>query len=65
MTPRSPDYQIKATTRPNIAPKRAGRVGAAWKNEDGSLSIVLDPFVTLVAADDLIITVFPIDRRSE
>jgi len=65
-TPRSPDYQIKAMTRPGSLPLRLGRIGAGWSNPDGSISIKLDPFVVISAADDLIITVFPIDRaRSE
>ncbi len=56
--PRKPDYRIKATTRPNVAPKREGVIGCAWTNEDGSLSIRIDPFVTVSGGDDLIITAF-------
>lgn len=56
--PRKPDYKIKAMTRPNVAPKRDGVIGCAWANEDGSLSIRLDPFVTVSGGDDLIITAF-------
>lgn len=62
---RTPDFRIKATTRPNVMPKRAGVVGAGWLNPDGSISIVLEPFATLSGGDDLIITAFPIDRKSE
>lgn len=57
---RKPDYKIKATTRPNVAPKREGVIGCAWVNEDGSLSIKIDPFVTVSGGDDLIITAFPV-----
>lgn len=55
---RKPEYRAKATTRPSVEPKRAGVIGAGWKNEDGSISVVLDPFVTLTGADNLIITLF-------
>ena len=61
--PRKPDYRIKATTRPNVAPKRAGLIGVGWANEDGSISIKFDPFVTLSGGDDLIITAFPVDNK--
>lgn len=61
-TSRKPDFRIKATTRPNVTPKLDGVIGAGWQNEDGSISLKLDPFVTIAGRDDLIITAFPIDR---
>lgn len=58
-----PDYIVKAMTK--SGPARTGRIGAAWKSEQGWISIKLDPFVTISGADDLIITVFPNDAKSE
>lgn len=63
--PRRPDYRMKATTRPGVHPHREGVVGAGWRNPDGSVSVKLDPFAVLAGADDLIITLFPMEARSE
>lgn len=41
---RKPDYYLSAK---NMDTSVKGRCGAAWKNDDGSISIVLDPWVTL------------------
>lgn len=62
-TPRRPDFRVLATTRPGVIPKRAGVIGAGWQNQNGTVSIKLEPFVTISGADDLIITVFPKDRE--
>jgi hypothetical protein len=45
MTGRQPDFILKATSRTEsfITP----RLGAGWANESGSISIRIDPFVTL------------------
>lgn len=57
VTPRSPDYIVKALDKSND--QRKGRIGAAWLNEDGSISISLDPFVVIDAS--LTINLFPKD----
>lgn len=41
---RKPDFYLSAK---NMDTGRKGRCGAAWKNDDGSISIVLDPWVVL------------------
>lgn len=51
-----PDYRIAAM---NKVTDLKGRVGAAWKNNDGSISLVLDAFITLTSSKDLVITMFP------
>ena len=56
---RSPDFNLKAL---NKATEEKGRVGAAWMNEDGSVSIVLDAFVNLAASPDLVLTLFPYSK---
>lgn len=59
---RTPDYHLKAlNTRTG---ERTGKVGAAWKNDDGSVSIKLDMFVTLMYDPDLLVTLFVNDRPS-
>ena len=39
-----------------------GYIGAAWKNDDGRISIVLDPFVQINGSPDLVISLFPIEE---
>lgn len=57
---RTPDYDVKAMRKDT---EQKARVGAAWKNEDGSISIVLDPFVVLEGHTQLIITCFPKESK--
>ena len=58
---RSPDFKLMAMPRGN--PKKGHRIGAGWKNDDGSVSIVLDHFVRLDGRDDIVITLFLKDRE--
>lgn len=53
---RKPDFKLSALNKTN---EHKGKVGAAWKNPDGTISIALDPFVALSANDNLLITLFP------
>jgi hypothetical protein len=64
---RKPDYRIKVKRRSDEKGKGpTNSVGAAWVNEPGgSISIVLDLGVVLSWNDDLLITLFPIDRQEE
>ncbi len=55
---RKPDYKLKAINKSN---EKKGEIGAAWINENGIISIVLDPFVAIRGQDDLVITLFPQD----
>lgn len=62
--PRKPDYWLKAMdkSQPGKTLASAGKVGAAWKNADGSISIDLNAFIVLPASPDLVLTLFPIER---
>lgn len=53
---RMPDYQVKAM---NKETSRSHRVGAAWLNDNASISIDLDEFVVLAGKDRPVITLFP------
>lgn len=60
MASRKPDYRVgalnKRTNSKNI-------LGGAWKNEDGTISVVLDDFVVLSQhSKELLITLFPAGR---
>ena len=57
---RKPDYVVKAL---NKHTDEKNKVGAAWLNKDGSVSVVLDPFITLTASKSLVITIFPIESE--
>lgn len=55
MAGRKPDYSVNAM---NKRTDEKSRIGAAWVNPDGSIRIVLNPFVVLTAGPDLVITAF-------
>jgi hypothetical protein len=50
---RQPDYNVAAMDKASNA---KANVGAAWLNEDGSISIVLNNFVTLTQTGELDLT---------
>lgn len=43
----------------NKTTERKGRIGAAWNNDDGTISVVLNPLVVIDAKEDILITLFP------
>ena len=57
---RQPDFHVHALDQTNEA---RARIGAAWKNDDGSISIRLDPFVVLTAAPTLLVRLFINDGK--
>lgn len=63
MKGRKPDYWVKAMDKRVPGKATSSKVGAAWANEDGSISIDLNPFTTLETVSrtpqDLVITLFP------
>lgn len=56
---RKPDFLVKAM---NKATSEKRKIGAAWRNKDGSISIDIDAFTVLTSSPDLVVTLFPIDR---
>ena len=56
---RKPDFWLKAMNK-DTNEKR--KVGAAWKNQDGSISIDIDSFTVLNSSPSLFLTLFPIER---
>jgi len=53
---RKPDYRVAALDK---ITEDKNNVGAAWKNEDGTISIVLDSFIVLYGGNRFLITLFP------
>lgn len=58
-TKRKPDYWVKAMNK-DTNEKR--KIGAAWVNSDGSISVDIDAFTVLQSSPSLVVTLFPIDR---
>lgn len=56
MATRRPDYRIAALNKETDA---KGNIGVAWKNEDGSIGVVFNPFVTVPVGNNFVITMFP------
>lgn len=52
---RKPDYRLAALDK-NTG--HVGNIGAAWVNEDESITIILDSFVVLNGGKQLILTLF-------
>ena len=50
MSGRQPDYRVRAMNK-----ETDGRteVGAAWTNEDGSIRVVINPYITLSGDDPI------------
>jgi len=59
-TSRKPDYTLRFL---NKHTEERGTLGAAWANEDGSISIVLNSRVVLRQCEDEVIKLFRRDRR--
>lgn len=58
---RTPDFEAKAMNKEN---DRSHRVGAAWLNDNGSVSIELDEFVVLTGKDkNTVLTLFPWETK--
>jgi hypothetical protein len=57
--PRPPDLLFSAL---NKATGEKRKIGAAWINHDGSVSISLDAFTTLQSSPDLVLRLFPRDK---
>lgn len=53
---RVPDYLLSAM---NKQTDYKGSCGAGWRNDDGSISIKLAPWVVLEGKDELVIRLFP------
>jgi len=62
MKSRTPDYNVKAM---NKATNEKARIGAGWLNEDNSISIALNSFTIIESNPNLLITLFPYDRKED
>lgn len=60
MAGRKPDYKLMAK---DATIDKWIKVGAAWVNENGSVSIDLDPFVVLRGQDHLSLALYPNDDK--
>ena len=59
---RRPDYYIRA--KPRSYEGLGGKVGAAWINEDKSITIKLETCTVLFGNDDLLIRMFPVEKTN-
>jgi len=57
---RSPDYNVTALDKDS---DERARIGAAWNNPDGSISIRLNHFITLRSTSSLLIALWPVDKK--
>ncbi len=56
---RRPDYILKAIH--HVTHDRSPRLGAAWKNADGTVSIIMDLGCSLAYGPELTVMLFPND----
>lgn len=61
--PRRPDYNLSAMDKKTGC---KGPIGAAWKNEDGTITLKLNPFVVLETARmELVVMLYPTNGGEE
>ena len=53
-----PHYRLKYL---NKQTEEKGEIGAAWLNEDNSITVVLNPLVVVPQSKDVLLTLFPVD----
>lgn len=58
---KGPDYRLKILNKTTNT--RCNDAGAAWKNKDNSISIVIAPGVILREDSDLVYTLFPVKKE--
>lgn len=56
MASRKPDFRVAAMDKTTDA---KNNIGGAWLNEDGSIAVIIDPFIVLNGSRNLLITLFP------
>lgn len=54
---RKPDYLMAALNKKTE--ERVQRIAVAWKNDDGSITLVLNRFVALPTEPEWLFTLFP------
>ena len=59
---KKPDWDLSAMDPADVC---KGKCGAAWTNDDGTISIRLNPFVELRALDNLKIKLFPAKTQAD
>jgi hypothetical protein len=57
-----PNYKVKVLNKKSSL---KGHIGAAWINEDGTISIVLDNYISLYQDGNILITLFPTDKPNK
>jgi len=57
MATRPPDYRLKILNKSTDS--KCPNAGAAWINENGSITITINPGVRLIENRDLLYTLFP------
>lgn len=60
MAARKPDYRLAVMDKEF---DKKGRIGAAWANDDGSISIVIDPGCSASYNPNFVYTLFPNDDK--
>jgi len=58
---RAPNFILKAMNK--VTDQKSGKIGAAWSNADGTITLVLDMFVKIDYTPDIVLTLFPNDRE--
>jgi hypothetical protein len=58
---KKPDYRVGCLDKQTDA---KGNIGAAWINDDGTISIVIDAFVVIRGGKQTLITLFPEKAKS-
>lgn len=60
MTPKKPTHLLKVKERDG---NHKGTIGVGWLNNDGSISIALNPCTCIQWTDDVTINLFPVEFK--
>lgn len=60
---RKPDFILSALVKTTGV--KSGKIGCAWKNGDGSITLALDAGTIIEHHKDVLFTLFPNDRSEE
>lgn len=62
MAGRKPTHRFKAL---NKETSETATLGAAWLNDDGTLTVKIDPFIVLTNAPGHVLTLFPEEGKEQ
>lgn len=61
----TPDYNVTVARKGKDGKWHSTRVGAAWRKDNGSLSVAIDPGISIASTEGNLITLWPWEERGD